>query len=43
MKVAIYTQKTDLDTFFYLSKFISELDERTVTPVLHAEIAMQFS
>ncbi len=43
MKVAIYTQKTDLDTFFYLSKFISELDERKVTPVLHAEIAMQFS
>ena len=43
MKVAIYTQKTDLDTFFYLSKFISELDERKVTPVLHAEIATQFS
>ena len=43
MKVAFYTQKTDLDTFFYLSKFISELDERKVTPVLHAEIAMQFS
>lgn len=43
MKVAIYTQKTDLDTFFYLSKFISELDKRKVTPVLHAEIAMQFS
>ncbi len=43
MKVAIYTQKTDLDTFFYLSKFISELDERKITPVLHAEIAMQFS
>lgn len=43
MKVAIYTQKTDLDTFFYLSKFISELDERKVTPVLHVEIAMQFS
>ena len=43
MKVAIYTQKNDLATYFYLSKFISELDQRKVVPVLHAEIAAQFS
>lgn len=45
MKVAIYTQKSDLDTFLYLSKFISELDKRGVKPVLYTEMAeaMQFS
>lgn len=45
MKVAIYTQKSDLDTFLYLSKFISELDKRGVKSVLYAEtaVAMQFS
>lgn len=45
MKVAIYTQKSDLDTFLYLSKFISELDKRGVQSVLYTEMAdaMQFS
>ncbi|WP_124641964.1 MULTISPECIES: NAD kinase [Amniculibacterium] len=45
MKAAIYTQKTDLDTFLYLSKFISELDKRGVEVTLHKDMAeaMQFS
>lgn len=45
MNVAIYTQKNDLDTFLYLSKFISELDKRGVKAVLYAKMAeeMQFS
>jgi NAD+ kinase len=45
MKAAIYTQKTDLDTFLYLSKFISELDKRGVEFVLHQGMsqAMEFS
>ncbi len=45
MKAAIYTQKSDLDTFLYLSKFISELDKRGVVSVLFDQTArsMQFS
>ena len=45
MKAAIYTQKSDLDTYLYLSKFISELDKRGVQSVLYSETAnaMQFS
>ncbi|MHA6696668.1 NAD kinase [Chryseobacterium sp. A301] len=45
MKAAIYTQKNDLDTFLYLSKFISELDKRGVGTVLYHGMAeaMQFS
>ena len=45
MKVAIYTQKKDLDTFMYLSKFISELEKRKVKNILFSEMAksMQFS
>lgn len=45
MKAAIYTQKSDLDTYLYLSKFISELDKRGVRSVLYSETAnaMQFS
>lgn len=45
MRAAIYSQKTDLDTFLYLSKFISELANRGVEAVLEAETAkdMQFS
>ncbi len=45
MKAAIYTQKNDLDTFLYLSKFISELDKRGVASVLYQGMAedMQFS
>jgi len=45
MVAAIYTQKTDLDTFLYLSKFISELDKRNVKSVLFSGTAesMQFS
>ncbi|WP_027376926.1 NAD kinase [Kaistella palustris] len=45
MKAAIYSQKSDLDTFMYLSKFVTELEKRGVEAVLHAEMAeaMQFS
>jgi len=45
MKAAIYTQKSDLDTYLYLSKFISELDKRGVEAVLFSGTAesMQFS
>lgn len=45
MKAAIYSQKRDLDTFLYLSKFISELENRGVKAVLHEEMAdaLQFS
>ncbi len=45
MKAAIYSQKKDLDTFLYLSKFISELENRGVTSVLYKEMAeaLQFS
>ena len=45
MKAAIYSQKSDLDTFLYLSKFVSELEKRGVQAVLHEERAnaMQFS
>lgn len=28
MKAAIYSQKNDLDTFLYLSKFVSELEKK---------------
>lgn len=45
MKAAIYSQKKDLDTFLYLSKFISELESRGVGSVLYDEMAksLQFS
>ena len=45
MKAAIYSQKNDLDTFLYLSKFVSELEKRGVQAVLYDELAnaMQFS
>lgn len=45
MKAAIYSQKKDLDTFLYLSKFISELENRGVKSVLYDEMAeaLQFS
>ena len=45
MRVAIYTQKKDLDTFMYLSKFISELEKRSIKSILFSEMAesMQFS
>ncbi len=45
MKAAIYSQKKDLDTFLYLSKFISELESRGVISVLYDEMAeaLQFS
>jgi NAD+ kinase len=35
MKAAIYSQKKDLDTFLYLSKFISELTKKNVEVTLH--------
>lgn len=45
MKAAIYSQKKDLDTFLYLSKFVSELENRGVKSVLYDEMAeaLQFS
>ena len=45
MKAAVYSQKSDLDTFLYLSKFVSELEKRGVQAVLYEEMAksMQFS
>ncbi len=45
MVAAVYTQKNDLDTFLYLSKFISELDKRNVKSVIYSGTAeaMQFS
>ena len=45
MKVAIYSQKNDLDTFLYLSKFVSELEKRDIQAILYEEMAtsMQFS
>lgn len=45
MKAAIYSQKKDLDTFLYLSKFVSELEGRGVKSVLFDEMAeaLQFS
>lgn len=45
MKAAIYSQKNDLDTFMYLSKFVTELEKNNVEAVLFREMAeaMQFS
>lgn len=45
MKAAIYSQKKDLDTFLYLSKFISELAQRNIEAVLHEGTSrdLQFS
>lgn len=45
MVAAIYTQKKDLDTFLYLTRFISELDKRNVKVLIHSEMmeAMQIS
>lgn len=45
MKVAIYTQKNDLDTFLYLSKFITELQRRNITCILYEGMveSMKFS
>lgn len=45
MKAAVYSQKNDLDTFLYLSKFVSELEKRGCQAVLYGEMAtaMQFS
>lgn len=39
MRAAIYSQKKDLDTFLYLSKFISELEKRGVESVLYEGLA----
>lgn len=45
MKAAIYSQKNDLDTFLYLSRFVSELEKRGVQSILYRDMAeaMQFS
>ncbi len=39
MKAAIYSQKNDLDTFLYLSKFIAEIKKRNLEVVLYEEMA----
>lgn len=38
LKAAIYSQKKDLDTFLYLSKFISELTSRGVKTILYEKV-----
>ena len=38
MKAAIYSQKKDLDTFLYLSKFISELNKRGVKAIIYEQL-----
>lgn len=38
MKAAIYSQKKDLDTFLYLSKFISELTKRGVKAIIYEQL-----
>ena len=38
MKAAIYSQKKDLETFLYLSKFISELYDRGIEVVLYQKL-----
>ena len=45
MKAAIYSQKSDLDTFLYLSRFVSELEKRGIQSILFEEMAsaMEFS
>ena len=45
IKVALYSQKKDLDTFLYLSKFVTELERRNVKPILFSGMAdsMEFS
>ncbi|PST44203.1 NAD kinase [Riemerella anatipestifer] len=43
MKAAIYSQKKDLDTFLYLSKFISELEKRGVESVLHEGLSIDLA
>ncbi|MFC6266894.1 NAD kinase [Frigoriflavimonas asaccharolytica] len=45
MTVAIYTQKKDLDTFLYLSKFITEMERRNIRCILYGEMiqTMKFS
>lgn len=45
MVAAIYSQKKDFDSFLYLNKFISELEQRHIPIVLHADMAanMKFS
>lgn len=43
MKAAIYSQKKDLDTFLYLSKFISELEKRGVESVLYEGLSVDLA
>lgn len=45
MVAAIYTQKNDVDTFIYLTKFISELHKRGIQVIMHKDAVtkMQFS
>lgn len=45
MKAALYSQKSDLDTFMYLSRFVTELEKYNVEAVLYSEMAeaMRFS
>ncbi len=45
IKIALYSQKKDLDTFLYLSKVVTELEKRDVVPILFSGMAdsMSFS
>lgn len=45
IKIALYSQKNDLDTFLYLSKVVTELEKRDVVPILFSGMAdsMAFS
>ncbi|WKS95337.1 NAD kinase [Riemerella columbina] len=43
MRAAIYSQKKDLDTFLYLSKFISELEKRGVESVLYEGLSVDLA
>lgn len=45
IKIALYSQKKDLDTFLYLSKLVTELERRNVMPILFSGMAdsMEFS
>lgn len=41
MKVAVYTQKTDTETFEYLKDFLAELETRNVEPVLFSKMTAE--
>ncbi len=42
MKAAVYSQKTDKDTFHYITRIIDELKANDVEPILHQPMAETF-